>query len=192
MSEEKKGKEPMESLDLKSLIREVIQEYVSAERSEKEPAYKAELMEERRRREALERRVNELIAENERARRAAAEVERASAIKEELRRLGVVKVDLAFRAVKDDIVRAEDGRLVAKTAEGELPMQEYLARFVRENPELLPARIPGGSGASAGEEGFRISRGIDLNRIRPGMDPEELEEARKQIAEVISQALKGA
>ena len=46
----------------------VIQEFVKAEQSKAEPAYKAELVEERRRRESLEQRVNELVAENERTR----------------------------------------------------------------------------------------------------------------------------
>ena len=78
----------------------------------------------------------------------AEEAERNSTIRAELQRLGVTKVDLAFKAVKEDILRGEDGRLVVRTEGGEVvTAKEYLAHFVSENPELLPARIPGGSGA---------------------------------------------
>jgi hypothetical protein len=129
------------------------------QRAKAEPAYKAELTEERKRREQLESRLNDLVQENQRARQRAEEVERTSAIRNELQRLGVAKVDIAFRAVKDDIVRTDDGQLKARTAEGEQSLREYLAQFVTENPELrrrdcgriratLSARS-GGSGSSA-------------------------------------------
>ena len=119
----------------------------AADQAKSEPAYKAELQEERRRREQLERRVNELVEENQRSRQMAEEARDASsAIRSELQRLGVAKVDLAFKAVQDDIVRTEDGRLVARGESGELAVKEYLAAFVSENPEFLPARIPGGTG----------------------------------------------
>ena len=73
----------------------------------------------------------------------------------ELQKLGVAKVDLAYRAVKDDVYRSEDGRLIAQ---GGADMREYLAQFVNENPELLPARMSGGSGATAGQRGSGIWR----------------------------------
>ena len=50
--------------ELRSLIRGVIDEFVQAEQVKAEPAYKAELLDERKRREDLEKRVNELIQEN--------------------------------------------------------------------------------------------------------------------------------
>ena len=65
--------------------------------------------------------MNELVEENKRSRRVAEEAERSSAVRAELQRLGVAKIDLAFKAVQDEIVRAEDGRLVAKTESGESP-----------------------------------------------------------------------
>ena len=82
--------------DVRSLIRDTIQEFMQAQRSKTEPAYKAELVEERRRREELERRVNELAEENRRSRQVADEAERATTIRAELQRLGVGKIDLAF------------------------------------------------------------------------------------------------
>ena len=72
-------------------------------RSKTEPAYKVELVEERKRREQLERRLNELVDENRRSREMAEEMERSASIRAELQRLGVTKVDLAFKAVKEDI-----------------------------------------------------------------------------------------
>ena len=68
----------------------------------------------------LERRLNELVEENKRSRQVAEEAERSSAIRAELQRLGVAKIDLAFKAVQDDIVRTEDGRLVARGETGEV------------------------------------------------------------------------
>ena len=50
--------------ELRSLIRGVIEEFVHAEQVKAEPAYKAELLDERRRREDLEKRVNDLVREN--------------------------------------------------------------------------------------------------------------------------------
>jgi hypothetical protein len=180
-----------DAADPRALIRDTIAEYLNGERAKAEPAYKAELLEERKRREALERRVNELIAENERSRRAAEEAERSTTIRDELRRLGVTKVDLGYRAVKEDIVRGTDGRLVARTEAGETDLREYLKRFTQENPELLPARIAGGSGASAGGADGSIRGAVSLESIRPGMDKEQLNRVRQEIAAAISSTLHG-
>ena len=131
-----------------------------------------QLEEERKRREGLEQRVNELIAAAEAARR-------SSAIRAELQRLGVVKLDLAYKAVKDEI------------PEDLAQMNEHLARFVGENPELLPARLAGGSGAGAGQRSSPAAAGLDLERIRPGMDAEELARIRQEVLRVASQTLRG-
>ena len=182
----------MEGIDIQAVVKQAIQEYVNNEQAKAQPAYKAELHEERRRREQLERRVNELVEENKRTRLVAEEAERTSAVRAELQRLGVAKVDLAFKAVQDEVVRSEDGRLVARTEGGEIPVRDYLATFVKENPEFLPARIPGGSGmagvlkspASGGEA-------VTLDRIRPGMSAEDMRRVREEIVRVASQTLKG-
>ena len=178
--------------EVRAIIREAIQEYISTEHTKAEPAYKAELIEERKRREMLERRVNELSEENRRSRQIAEETERSASIRSELQRLGVSKVDLAFRAVKDDVVRTEDGRLVAKGSQGEVALKDYLAQFVHENPELLPARIAGGSGAAAGHRAAPAAGGgIDIEKIRPGMSKEELDAVRREIARIASQSMLG-
>ena len=180
------------AIEVESIVRQVIDEYTRKEQHKAEPAYKTELQEERRRREQLERRVNELVEENNRTRQMAEETDRHAAIRGELQRLGVSKVDLAFRAVRDDVTRTEDGRLVARGEQGEQGLKEYLSGFVSANPEFLPARIPGGSGMTAGQKApAEIGGGVDLDRIRPGMNREELERARQEVARIASQTLKG-
>jgi hypothetical protein len=177
---------------IKSVVREVLQEFMELQRAKAEPAYKAELTEERKRREQLEGRLNDLVQENQRARQRAEEVERNSTIRTELQRLGVAKVDIAFRAVKDDIVRLDDGQLKARTAEGEQSLREYLTQFVTENPELLPARIVGGSGATPSpRSGGSGSSAVDLDKIRPGMSAEDMERVRQEIVKVAAQQSRG-
>ena len=182
----------MEGIDVQAIVRQAIEEFATNEQSKNEPAYKAELQEERKRREQLERRLNELVAENKRSRQIAAEAERSSAVRAELQRLGVAKIDLAFKAVQDGIVRTEDGRLVARGEAGETPLKEYLTAFVNENPEFLPARIAGGTGMTATLKAPVGGRdAVDLERIRPGMSAEEMQRVREEIVRVASQTLRG-
>jgi hypothetical protein len=180
------------SVDVKEIVRQAIDEFVRNEHQKAEPAYKTELQDERKRRESLESRLNQLVEENRKARALAEEADRSSQIRSELQRLGVAKVDLAFRAVKDDVVRAEDGRLVGRGVENK-SLQEYLTSFVQENPELLPARIAGGSGAQTPVKNTaQTSTPIDLNTIRPGMSKDELDQVRKEIARLASQSVYGS
>jgi hypothetical protein len=183
--------EKTERTELRSLIRGVIEEFVQAEQVKAEPAYKAELIDERRRREDLEKRVNDLVQENVRSRQMAEEAERSSSIRAELQRLGVAKVDLAYRAVRDDIQRRDDGQLIARSGPGEIGLRDYLAQFVQENPELLPARMTGGSGMGSGPKAAANTGALDLDKIRPGMSPEELEKVRQEVSRVANQALRG-
>jgi hypothetical protein len=182
-------KEPAQTPDLPSVVRTVIQEFMDAQRVKSEPAFKAELMEERRRREQLETRMNQLAEEAKRQRERAEEMDRNSFIRAELHKLGVTKIDLAFKAVKDDLVRNEEGTLVAKGPEGEISAKEFLITFVSENPELLPARMSGGSGTA--REPRNSTTGFDLDRIKPGMEPEEMDRVRKEIARLAQQSLRG-
>jgi len=177
--------------ELRSLIRGVIEEFVQAEQVKAEPAYKAELLDERKRREDLEKRVNDLVQENARSRQMAEQAERSSSIRAELQRLGVAKVDLAYRAVRDDVRRNEDGQLIGRDGSAEVPLQDFLKQFVQDNPELLPARITGGSGVGSGPKASSSTSAIDLDKIRPGMSPEELEKVRQEVSRVANQALRG-
>lgn len=193
MSDQRTMDTPIEpQADIRDVVRQTIQEFVNAEQKKAEPAYKTELQEERRRREGLESRLNQLVEENRKARAIADEADRNSQIRGELQRLGVAKVELAFRAVKDDIVRTEDGRLQARGAEGKT-LHDYLTDFVQENPELLPARIPGGSGAQNPSRNVQQSgsSGIELEKIKPGMSKEESERVHQEIARLASQMLRG-
>ncbi|MDQ2777359.1 MAG: hypothetical protein M3Y57_20940 [Acidobacteriota bacterium] len=179
--------------DIRNIVRQAIEEFVRNEQQKAEPAYKAELQDERKRREGLESRVNQLVEENRRARTAAEEADKNSQIRSELQRLGVSKLDLAFKAVKDDIVRTEDGRLLAKGPEAK-PLQDFLAGFVQENPELLPARIAGGSGAQTHSRNAvqTSGAGIELDKIKPGMSKDEMDRVRQEISRLATQALRGA
>jgi len=193
MSEQRINETPVEQQpDIRDVVRQTIQEFVQAEQKKAEPAYKTELQEERRRRENLEGRMNQLVEENRKARAMADEADRNSQIRSELQRLGVAKVELAFRAVKDDIVRTEDGRLQTRGPEGKT-LQDYLTNFVQENPELLPARIPGGSGAQNPARNAQqgMSGGIELEKIKPGMNKDESDRVRQEIARLASQMLRG-
>jgi hypothetical protein len=182
----------MEGIDVQAIVRQAIQEYASNEQAKSEPAYKAELEDERKRREQLERRLNELVAENKHSRKIAEEAERSSAVRAELQRLGVAKIDLAFKAVKDEIARTEDGRLVARGESGQMPLKDYLSAFVNENPEFLPARIAGGTGMTATFKAPPESReAVTLEQIRPGMSAEEMRRVREEIVRVASQTLRG-
>lgn len=178
--------------DVKDIVRQAIQEFVQSEQRKAEPAYKAELQDERKRRESLEARLNLLVEENKKARSMAEEADRNSQIRSELQRLGISKVDLAFRAVKDDITRSEDGRLQSKGPDAK-SLQDYLAGFVQENPELLPARIAGGSGAKAPVRtaSLEASSGLELEKIKPGMKKEDLDQVRQEIARIAQQAIRG-
>ena len=140
------------------------------------------LAEEHRRREELERKVQELTEENRRNRQQSERTERFAKIQSALQEIGVKKVELAFRLVKDDIFRGEDGELYGGTGGDRLSCRDYLERFVSENPEFLPPRISGGSGASRGDHGGLSPGGFDLDRIRPGMSKEDLAQAWKEVA----------
>jgi hypothetical protein len=175
--------------NIRDIVRGAIQEFMHLEQTKAEPAYKAELVDERKRREQLEQRVNQLVEENRRGKMMTEELERGASIRSELQRLGVSKVDLAFKAVKDDIVRGEDGRLVAKSSQGDLPVREYLTQFVNDNPELLPARIAGGSGAGPAQK--NPSSTFDMDKIKPGMSADDLDRARQEISRIAQQSLRG-
>lgn len=171
-------------LEFKRLLQDSLEEFHAVQAQKTEPAHRAELQEERRRRESLEKKLNELVEENRRTRARAEQVERETQIKSEFQRRGVAKLDLAFKAVKDDIQREADGSLVGKSSEGAMPLTEFVKRFLDENPELLPARNLGGSGAAPSGRNQGSQPGIDINSIRPGMSSEDLARVREHIARV--------
>ena len=48
----------------------------------------------------------------------AEEAERSAAVRAELQRQGVAKLDLAYKAIRDEIQRGEDGKLIAEGGGG--------------------------------------------------------------------------
>ncbi len=181
----------VKGFDIRGVIREAISEFIRFEQTKSEPAHKAELIEERKKRESLERTVQDLIEENRRSRMVAEALDRGAAIRAELQRLGVTKVELAYKAVKDDLHRTEDGRLIASTDQGEIGVKDYLSKFVNENPELLPARVPGGSGATPAQRNPAVNNTVDLDKIKPGMSAEDMVRVREEIARVAAQTMRG-
>jgi len=188
--EELKGDNQGE-LDINGVVQRAIAEYVRQDSGRREPVLKAELQEERRKREALEKRLNQMAEESRKSRALAEQAERSNKIRSELQSLGVVKLDLAFRAVQEDIHRTEDGRLVARTDGGEVGLHEYLSTFVNENPEFLPARIAGGSGIVSAPRATPRPSSIDIDQISPSMSPEEKERVRQEILRVAGPQLRG-
>jgi hypothetical protein len=181
----------MEEPDVQAIVQQAINEYMRQDTARREPAYKTELQEERRRREQLEKRLNEMGEENKRTRAIADEAQRAGAIRSELQRLGVAKVDLAYKAVQDEVVRTDDGRVVARGESGEQSLSDFLSGFVQQNPEFLPARIAGGTGMTGTQKTAPVGAGaIDLDKIGPSMSKEDLERARLEILRVASQSLR--
>jgi hypothetical protein len=183
-----------EPINVQAIVQQAIDEYMRQDVARREPAYKTELHEERRRREQLEKRVNELVEENKRSRAVADEAQRNANIRAELQKLGVTKVDLAYKAVQDGIVRTDDGRLVARGDGGDQPITEYLTNFVQENPEFLPARIAGGTGMTGTQKAAPLANGggIDLDKINPSMSKEDMDRVRQEILRVVTQTPKGA
>lgn len=180
--------------NVQTIVQQAIDEYMRQDSARREPAYKAELHEEKRRREQMEKRINELVEENRRSRAQAEEAQRSSAIRAELQKLGVTKVDLAYKVVQDGIVRSADGRLVGRADSGDVSVSEFLNEFVQSNPEFLPARIPGGTGMTGAHKAPAAggSGGFDLDKISPSMSKEELERVRQEILRVATQTLRGA
>ena len=52
------------------------------------------------------------------------------------------KIDLAFKAVQDGVVRTEDGRLIAPNEAGEMSLKEYLSAFVRRIRSFCRRGLP--------------------------------------------------
>jgi hypothetical protein len=143
------------------------------------------LEEERRRRAELERQVRDLGEESRQLRRQAEESERRARLREGLKERGVRKTQLAMRLIEPDVRRGEDGELFGEWEGARVPLEEYLNTFVRENPEFLPPRIPGGSGATGGGGSELTRSGFDLDSIRPGMSPADTRQAWSEVARLV-------
>ena len=173
--------------ELDALMRKTVREFTRQTSEQEESALTVKLNDERRRRESLERQLNDVREESRRGRQQAELMDRQSQIRESLQGLGVRKADLALKLVKDDIFRAEDGDLYADVAGQQTPYREYLRQFVADNPELLPPRIAGGAGAVGASDGEISSAGFDLDRIHPGMSQADSAHAWREVARLTGQ-----
>lgn len=160
--------------------------YAADGESRSESSSSPALEQEQVRREELERQVRELAEENRRYLREREESQREARIRQALEERGVKKVNLALRVVGDDIRRSSDGEIYAEQDGRRVSLDEYLNGFVAENPEFLPPRIAGGSGATGAERGL-TSSGFDLDSIRPGMSADETRQAWKEVARLMGQ-----
>ncbi|MCC6293225.1 MAG: hypothetical protein IT164_11295 [Bryobacterales bacterium] len=142
--------------------------------------------------DAAQARVRELLAELaankneiESLRADRSYLEREFFIKKRAQELGVENTDLIHRAVRDDLVERTRGNWVAVVDGRDVPATQYLAEFVRNNPELLPPRRTHGGGVPV----MRPDKvaGVDLEEIRPGMDPGTVKRVREAIGRVIGQ-----
>jgi hypothetical protein len=86
--------------------------------------------------------------------------------------------------LRDELTRSEDGTLVVRGAEGAVPFQDHIVRFLDENPELLPARNLSGSGATSSPRSQQNAPGIDIDSIKPGMSSEDKARIREEISRV--------
>ncbi len=188
MSEQNTNEERHDELNMAQVIQDAVQR-AYAQRDPENTGLRNELAQERKKREQMEKRLNELVEENRRSKEMAEQADRFSTIRSELQQLGVAKVEVAFRAVKDDVARGEDGRLYARGDDGaSVALRDYLAQWIGANPEFRPARISGGSGAAASRSAAGPPQ-FEIEKIRPGMSAEDLERARAEVARVASQWL---
>ncbi|MBI1356547.1 MAG: hypothetical protein GC160_19570 [Acidobacteria bacterium] len=145
----------------------------------------ADLLAERERRLELERKIREIEEQGRRLQQERDEADRLRRIRDGLSERGVRKADLAVRIVRDDVRRGSDGELLVDRDGRTSTLDEYLDRFVAENPEFLPPRIPGGSGATSSTMSGFTSSGVDLDSIRPGMSGEDSRKAWREVARLM-------
>lgn len=183
------GNSSTSAQDIRGIVQEAIQEFLRHKQQENEPAHRAELQEERRRREQLEGQVRELLHKTHESEQEVARARMTGAVRDELQKQGVTKVDIAFRVIKDDIRQSEHGDYVARGRDGDVPLRDFVKKFVDENPEFLPPRITGGSGSSS-LGGDAATPRLDLDSIKPGMSEEERRQVHAAIANLAAQTFR--
>jgi hypothetical protein len=119
----------VEGIDIKQIIRDTVRETLAQAEA---PEYMAALRDETRRRESLERRVNELVAELRCARESAKKSELASVVRAELARVGVGDTALWAPAIIEQLERDEAGHIVSKAGQG---LRAFVDEFVGEHTQ---------------------------------------------------------
>lgn len=154
-------------------------------KSKVDPKVIAQLENERKARERLEKQVNDLLGENKKTKEEAELKERLAEIKSAMSKFSFANEgtrDMAFEYFAGKIKRGEDGALVAPGKDGEVPYDHFIKGHLESNPNLLAAKQSGGGGATGGEP-YRGSK-FDASVIKPGMTSDQ----RKAAAAALLQA----
>ena len=179
-----------EGTEIRFLIRGVIEEFVRAEQVKSEPAYKAELIDERRRREELETRVNEFVKENQRTRQVADERRKyvdsygATTTGRRQSRSGLPRGERRCQTQRRRTAGWSRGSGRGSTAR--LSRADSYRRIQNSCRLASP-----GVGHGVGNESAGGTVRSDLDKIRPGMSEEELTKVRQEISRVANQAMRG-
>ncbi len=80
-----------------------------------------------------------------------------------------------------DVVRDEDGNLVAKTDKGNITVPEFIQQQAETVPGFLAAQGRGGSGASQGGV-IKPAKTVHIEDIKPGMPQDQKAAAWQQVA----------
>ncbi len=181
----------MDEPDVQTIVQQAIDEYMRQDSARREPAYKTELQEERRRREQLEKRMNETGA---RRTSAAARWRRRPSGRQQF---GRSCRSWGWRKSTWLIRRCRTGSSARKTDAW------WRAATTATCQRISVGICTGESGVSAGEDCWRNrddgnaesrtaanTGGIDLDKISPSMSKEDLERVRQEILRVASQSLR--
>lgn len=143
---------------------------------------------------ALQRQLADLKAESAQAKAQAEAREKAAEIKERnadikaaLGKYDLNSVEAAFRFVKDDITRGEDGQLYG----ADQPLSEFIDSVIKNNQFLLKPKDIGGAGTKPANgrnsTGGRVYTHDDLEPAKFNkLTPEEQAAARLQIANALN------
>jgi hypothetical protein len=160
----------------------------NAEETKTNPAIPVEVNTELQKRDRKLKEVTDLVAtltaERDQAQQARLESERQSAVKDAM--AGIQWRDQThqnafYKMVIGDVIRDEDGTLVAKTDKGNITVSEFIQQQAETVPGFLAAQGRGGSGASQGGV-IKPSKTVHIEDIKPGMTPEQKAAAWQQAA----------
>lgn len=151
-----------------------------------DPAVNAELMKLRKIVEQQAKAQEEATKKTEAAEQKAAQRELDLAVQEAIGNVNFAN-ESSRELVKEHLKRAakrdENGVIVVESSKGEVPLKDYAASYIDQSPNLIAAPPAGGAGTGKGTPAK--SGRFDLDRIKPGMSPEENKEAFAEIAKFL-------
>jgi hypothetical protein len=93
------------------------------------------------------------------------------------------RIDAALRIFSPDVKYSEEGNIVGGS--DDTPLKDFVEATIKQHEYLLPPKAVGGAGATAGG---RRAAPVDLNDIKPGMKPEELERVRGELHRIAQES----